>query len=69
MFCEIGVLKIFANFAGKLLCQSLFVNKVASWPCNFIKKKTPAQVFLSEFCEIRKNIFLQNISERLIAFE
>ena len=28
--------------------------------CNFIKKETLAQVFSCEFCEISKNIFLQN---------
>ena len=26
--------------------------------CNFIKKETLAQVFLSEFCDLFKNIFL-----------
>ena len=30
--------------------------------CNFIKKETVAQVFSYEFCEIFKNIFLQNTS-------
>ena len=29
MFCEKGVLKNFAKFTGKYLCQSLFLNKVA----------------------------------------
>ena len=33
--------------------------------CNFIKKGTLAQVFSCKFCEIFKNIFLQNISGRL----
>ena len=30
MFCKKGVLKNFAKFTGKHLCQSLFFNKVAS---------------------------------------
>ena len=43
-----GVLKNFAKFTGKHLCQSLFFNKVA---------ETLAQVFSCEFCEIFKNTF------------
>ena len=35
----------FAKFTGNRLCQSLFFNKVAGGACNFIKKKTLAQVF------------------------
>ena len=45
------VLRKFAKFTGKHLCQSLFFN--------FIKKKTLAQVFSCEFCGISKNTFLQ----------
>ena len=47
------VLRNFAKFIGKQLCQSLFFNKVAGWP----KKETLAQVFSCEFCEIIKNTF------------
>ena len=36
---------------GKPLCQSLFLNKVATY------KDTPAQVFSFEYCDIFKNIF------------
>ena len=39
-----GVLRNFAKFTGKHLC-------------NFLKKETLAQVFSCEFCEIFKNIF------------
>ena len=46
-----GVLRNFAKFTGKHLCQSLFFNR------NFIKKETLAQVFYCEFCEISKNTF------------
>ena len=56
-----GVLRNFAKFTGKHLCQSLFFNKVAGLSpeaCNFIKKETLAQVFSCEFCEISKNTFL-----------
>ena len=34
--------------------------------CNFIKKKTLAQVFSCEFCEISKIIFFYNTSGRLL---
>ena len=41
-----GVLKNFAKFTGKHLCQSLI-----------FKKETLAQVFSCEFCEISKKTF------------
>ena len=41
VFCEKGVLRNFAKFTGKHLCQSLF-----------FKKETLAQVFSCKFCEI-----------------
>ena len=56
-----------------------FLNKVADlrpatllkkrlWPqaCNFLKKETLVQVFSCEFCEMSKNVFLQNTSGRLL---
>ena len=46
VFFKKGVLRNFAKFTGKHLCQSLF-----------IKKETLAQVFSCEFCEISKNTF------------
>ena len=58
MFCKKGVLKNFAKFTGKHLCQSFFFNKVVSLrPVTLLKKVTLAQVFSCEFCEIFKNIF------------
>ena len=51
-----GVLKNFAKFTRKHLCQRLFFDKVADLACNFIKK-TPTQVFFCEYCEILKNTF------------
>ena len=35
VFCKKGVLKYFAQFTGKHLCQSLFFNKVAGLRRNF----------------------------------
>ena len=54
VLCEKDVLKDFAKFTGKHLCQILFLDKVAGL-CNFIKKETPAQVFSCKFCEIFEN--------------
>ena len=52
------VLKNFAKFTGKHLCQSLFFDKVyRPETYNVIKKETLAQVFSFEFCEIFKNTF------------
>ena len=47
VFCKKGVLKTFAKFTGKHLCQSLLFNI----------KETLAQMFSCEFCEILKNTF------------
>ena len=52
-----GVLRNFAKFTGKHLCQSLFFNKVTDPAFSFIKKETLIQVFSFEFCEISKNTF------------
>ena len=53
-----GVLRNFAKFIGKHLCQSLFFNKVAGpRPATLFKKKTLSQLFSCEFCKISKNIF------------
>ena len=48
VFCKRCVLRNFAIFTGKHLCQSL---------CNFVKQETLAQVFSCEVCEISKNTF------------
>ena len=46
VFCRKGLLRNFAKFTGKHLCQSLF-----------IKKETLVQVLSCEFGEISKNTF------------
>ena len=53
-------LEISQNSQEKNLCQSLFFNRAAGLrpkACNFIKKKTLAQVSSCELCEISKNTF------------
>ena len=53
---EKGVLKNFAKFTGKRLCQSLFLIKLQASVYNFFKKETLAQIFSCEFCETFKSI-------------
>ena len=48
VFWKKGVLRNFAKFTGKNLCQSLR-------PATLLKKEPLAQVFFCEFCEISKN--------------
>ena len=52
-FVKNNILRNFAKFTGKRLCQSLFFNKV----CSFVKKENQAQVFSCEFYEIFENTF------------
>ena len=54
LFYKKSVLKNFAKFTRKHLCQSLFFNKVAGLRP---KRETLAQVFSCEFSEIFKNTF------------
>ena len=54
-----GVLKNFKQFTGTQQCQSLFLIKLQTEACNFIKKEeTLTQVFSCKFCEIAKIPFL-----------
>ena len=58
--CSMGknVLRNFAKFTGKHLCQSRFFNKVAGLrPATLLKKEALAQVFSWEVCKISKNTF------------
>ena len=62
VFYKKDVLKNFAMFTRKHLCQSLFLS------CNFVNKETLAQRFFCEFCKIFKNSFLQNTSRWILLF-
>ena len=57
VFYKKDVLRNFAKFTGKQLCQSSFFNKGGGLACSFIKKETLVQVFSCKFCEISKNTF------------
>ena len=68
VFYKKVVLKHFAKFTGKPLCQSSLLNKKTSF--NFNKKETPPQVFYCEFFEVVKNIgkTTVNILENICAW-
>ena len=51
------ILKNFPKFTGKHLCQSLFLIKLQTEACDFIKKETLAQVFSCKFFETFKSAF------------
>ena len=59
VFCKKGVLRNFANFTGKKLCQSLFFNSVGGLGSE--KRDSGTGVFLWILWN-----FLQNISRRLL---
>ena len=51
------ILKNFPKFTGKHLCQSLFLIKLQTEACDFIKKETLAQVFSCKLFETFKSAF------------
>ena len=58
MFCKKGVLRNFAKFTGKQLCQSLLFNKAADRACNFIKKRLWHRCFPVNFAKFLRIPFL-----------
>ena len=63
VFCEKGVLRNFAKFTGKHLCQSLFFNKVAGLrPATLIKKRLWHCGFLRILRNFWEKLFLKNTS-------
>ena len=62
VFCYKRVLKYFAKFTEKHLCQSLFFfNKIQVDDCNFIKREALIEVFSCQYCKSFKNIYFKNI--------
>ena len=58
-----GVLKNFAKFTGKHLCQSLFFNKVAGLrPVTLLKRRPWHRCFPVNFAKFLRIPFLQNTS-------
>ena len=69
VFFEKGILRNFAKFTGKHLCQSLFLNKVARLrPATLSKKKLWHRCFPVNFAKCLSTSFLQNTSGRLLLF-
>ena len=62
VFFEESLIRNFAKFEGKHLCESLFFNKVVGLSPATLLKVTLAQVFS---CEFYKTPFLQNSSWQL----
>ena len=63
------VLRNFAKFTGKGLCQSLFFNNTAVLkPATLLKKRLWHRCFPVNFAKFLKTPFLQNISGRLLLF-
>ena len=62
-----GVLRNFAKFKGKYLCQSLFFDKVAGLSHAALLKKRPwHRCFPVNFAKFLRTSFLQNTSGRLL---
>ena len=61
-----GVLRNFANFTGKHLCQSLFFNKAEGLrPASLLKKRLWHRCFPVNVAKFLRTPFLQNTSGRL----
>ena len=59
MFCEKDVLRNFAKFTGKHLCQSPFFYKVAGiWPATLLKKRFWHRCFPVNFAKFLRMSFL-----------
>ena len=58
VFCKKGVLRNFAKFAGKHLCQSPFLNKVAGIrPATILKKRFRHRYFPVNFVKFLRTPF------------
>ena len=66
VFCKKGVLRNFAKYTGKQLCQRLFFDKVAGLrPVTLLKKSLRHKCFPVNFAKFPRTPFLQNTSGRL----
>ena len=62
-----GNLRNFTKFTGKLLCQSLFLNKVAGLRlATLLKKRALHRWFPVNFVKFLRATFLENTSGRLL---
>ena len=61
-----AVLRNFAKFTRKHLCQSLFFNKVLGWPATLLKRKLWNRCFSVNFEKLLRISFLHSTSGRLL---
>ena len=67
VFCEKGVLRNFAKFTGKHLCQSLFLNKVVGLrPAALLKKRLWHKCFPANFAKYLRTPLLPKNHSRLL---
>ena len=59
VFCKKGVLRNFAEFTGKHLCQRLFFNKVAGLPGTLLKKSLRHRCFPVNFTKFLRTPFFK----------
>ena len=69
VFCKKGVLRNFAKFTGKHLCQSLFFNKVAGLrPATLLKKSLWHRCFPVNFVNfLRTPFYIEHLWWLLLA--
>ena len=69
VFCEKGLLRNFLKFTGKLLCQSLFFNKVAGLrPATLLKKCLSQRCFPVNFAKFLRTFFYSTPSWLLLKY-
>ena len=62
MFCKEGVLRNFAKFTGKYLCQSLFFNIVVGLrPATFLKKRQWHSCFPINFVKFLRTFLTEHL--------
>ena len=62
VFCKEGVLRNYAKFIGKYLCQSLFFNKVAGLRLAILlKKRLWHRCLPLNFCKVSKNTLIEHL--------
>ena len=70
VFYEKDILRNFAKFTGKHLCQSVFFNKVVGLrPATFFKKRLWQRCFPENFAKFLRTSLLQNTSGPLLLDE
>ena len=64
VLCKKAVLRNFAKFTEKHLCQSRFFNKVVGQACNFIKKNSGTAIFLQRTPPMAATVVRRNTKHK-----